>query len=54
MRHYESAVTLIRMLIIGCVFTIRSERQIFRGAKVNLAYRWFCDLGLDAAIPGQA
>jgi transposase len=44
-------VLMIRMLIIGYVFAIRSERQICREVQVNLAYRWFCDLGLDDAIP---
>ena len=34
-------VLLIRMLIIGYVFAIRSERQICREVQVNLAYRWF-------------
>jgi len=42
---------MIRMLIIGYVFAIRSERQICREVQVNLAYRWFCDLGLEDAIP---
>ena len=44
-------VLMIRMLIIGYVFAIRSERQICREVQVNLAYRWFCDLGLEDAIP---
>jgi transposase len=42
---------MIRMLIIGYVFAIRSERQICREVQVNLAYRWFCDLGLEDTIP---
>src|SRR5581483_8846924 len=45
---------MIRMLIIGYVFAIRSERQICREVQVNLAYRWFCDLGLEDAIPGHS
>ena len=44
-------VLMIRMLIIGYVFAIRSERQICREVQVNLAYRWFCELGLEDAIP---
>jgi transposase len=35
---------MIRMLIIGYVFAIRSERAICRDVQVNLAYRWFCGL----------
>ncbi len=44
-------VLMIRMLIIGYVFAIRSERQICREVQVNPVYRWFCDLGLEDAIP---
>ena len=44
-------VLMIRMFIIGYVFAIRSERQICREVQVNLAYRWFCDLGLEDRSP---
>src|SRR5437660_12041944 len=37
---------MIRMLIIGYVFALRSERLLCREVKVNLAYRWFCGLAL--------
>src|SRR5262249_11198559 len=47
-------VLMIRMLIIGDVFSIRSERQICREVQVNLAYRWFCELGLEDAIPDHS
>ena len=47
-------VLMIRMLIIGYVFAIRSERQICRELQVNLAYRWFCELGLEDAIPDHS
>jgi transposase len=47
-------VLMIRMLIIGYVFAIRSERQICREVQVNLAYRWFCELGLEDAIPDHS
>src|SRR5215216_2459847 len=42
---------MIRMLIIGYVFAIRSERALCRDVQVNLAYRWFC--GLQRSIPGS-
>src|SRR5919202_385066 len=45
---------MIRMLIVGYVFAIRSERQICREVQVNLAYRWFCGLGLEDAIPDHS
>jgi transposase len=45
---------MMRMLIIGYVIAIRSERQICREVQVNLAYRWFCNLGLEEAIPDHS
>ena len=47
-------VLMIRMLIVGYVFAIRSERQICREVQVNLAYRWFCELGLEDHIPDHS
>jgi hypothetical protein len=40
---------MIRMLVVGYVFAIRSERLICREVQVNLAYRWFCRLGIEDA-----
>src|SRR5437016_9713109 len=40
-------VLMIRMLIVGYVFAIRSERALCREVKVNLAYRWFCGLSIE-------
>src|SRR5271168_3211302 len=45
---------MIRMLVVGYVFAIRSERLICREVQVNLAYRWFCDLGLEDPIPDHS
>jgi transposase len=47
-------VLMIRMLIVGYVFAIRSERALCREAQVNLAYRWFCGLGLEDKIPDHS
>ena len=44
-------VLMIRMLIIGYVFALRSERLLCRELHVNLAYRWFCKLGIEHKIP---
>jgi transposase len=44
----------VRMLIVGYVFAIRSERALCREVKVNLAYRWFCKLGIDDQIPDHS
>ena len=40
-------VLMIRMLIVGYVFAIRSERLLCREVMVNLAYRWFCGLSIE-------
>jgi hypothetical protein len=45
---------MIRMLVVGYVFAIRSERSICREVQVNLAYRWFCKLGIEDAIPDHS
>ncbi len=37
---------MIRMLIVGYCFGIRSERRLCEEVHLNLAYRWFCRLGL--------
>lgn len=42
---------MVRMLLIGYCFGIRSERRLCEEVQVNLAYRWFCRLGLDEAVP---
>src|SRR5205823_14325809 len=42
---------MIRMLVVEYVFAIRSEWLICREVQVNLAYRWFCKLGIEDAIP---
>jgi transposase len=45
---------MVRMLVVGYVFAIRSERLICREVQVNLAYRWFCKLGIEDAIPDHS
>jgi len=47
-------VLMIRMLIVGYVFAIRSERLLCREVKVNLAYRWFCGLSIEDKIPDHS
>jgi transposase len=45
---------LIRMLIVGYCFGIRSERRLCEEVHLNLAYRWFCRLGLDGDVPDHS
>jgi transposase len=42
---------LIRMLIIGYCFGLRSERRLTQEVELHLAYRWFCRLDLDDSVP---
>ena len=45
---------MIRMLLVGYVFAIRSERRLCSEVQVNLAYRWFCKLGIEDNIPDHS
>lgn len=45
---------LIRMLLVGYCFGIRSERRLCEEVHLNLAYRWFCRLGLNGAVPDHS
>jgi transposase len=45
---------LIRMLIIGYCFGIRSERRLCEEVHLNLGYRWFCRLGLAGEVPDHS
>ena len=42
---------MIRMLMVGYCMGIRSERRLCEEVHLNLAYRWFCRLGLDGKVP---
>ena len=45
---------MVRILIIGYSFGIRSERRLCEEVHLNLAYRWFCRLGLEDAVPDHS
>jgi transposase len=47
-------VLMIRMLIVGYLFALRSERRLCAEVQVNLAYRWFCKLGIEDRIPDHS
>jgi transposase len=53
-RPSSDPVLMIRMLIVGYVFAIRSERSLCRDVQVNLAYRWFCGLSIEDKIPDHS
>lgn len=45
---------LLRMLLVGYCYGIRSERQLCDEINFNLAYRWFCRLGLEDKVPDHS
>ncbi len=45
---------MIRMLLIGYCYGIRSERRLCEEVDLNLAYRWFCRLNLDDRVPDHS
>ena len=45
---------MIRMLLVGYCYGIRSERRLCEEINFNLAYRWFCRLGLEDSIPDHS
>ena len=42
---------MVRMLLVGYCYSIRSERRLCEEVRANLVYRWFCGLGLEDRIP---
>lgn len=47
-------VVIAKLLVLGCFYDIRSERQLMREVQVNLAYRWYLGYDLDEAIPDHS
>ncbi len=45
---------LIRMLLVGYCYSIRSKRRLCQEVGMNLAYRWFCRLGLEDPVPDHS
>ncbi|MAG99030.1 MAG: IS1182 family transposase [SAR202 cluster bacterium] len=45
---------MIRMLLVGYCHSIRSERRLCQEVELNLAYRWFCRLGLEDKVPDHS
>jgi len=47
-------VVLIKVLLVGYLFNIRSERKLVEEISLNLAYRWYIDYDLDEEIPNHS
>ena len=45
---------MIRMLLVGYCYSIRYERRLCQEVELNLAYRWFCRLGLEDKVPNHS
>ncbi len=45
---------MLRMLIVGYCYGIRSERKLCEEVELHLAYRWFCRLALDDETPNHS
>ena len=45
---------MVRMLLVGYCFGIRSERRLCEEVHLNLAYRWFCRLGIEDRVPDHS
>lgn len=45
---------MVRMLVVGYCYSIRSERRLCEEVHLNLAYRWFCRLGLEDEVPNHS
>jgi transposase len=47
-------VVLVKMLLVGYLFDIRSERKLVEEISLNLAYRWYIGYDLDEEIPDHS
>ena len=47
-------VSMFKMLLIGYLYGIKSERRLVEEVRLNIAYRWFCGFELDDAIPDHS
>ena len=47
-------VVLFKMLFLGYLYGVRSERQLVKEIQVNVAYRWFIGFGLTGKIPNAS
>jgi transposase len=50
-RSAVDPVVQFKMLFLGYLFSVRSERQLVRDIRVNVAYRWLIGCGLSDKIP---
>ena len=47
-------VSIIKMLLIGYLYGIKSERRLVEEIQLNIGYRWFCGFQLSDKIPDHS
>lgn len=47
-------VTMFKMLLVGYLYGIKSERRLIREIQLNVAYRWFCGFEIGEKIPDHS
>lgn len=47
-------VLFFRMQLVGYLYGIKSDRQLCEEIHLNIAYRWFCGLGLEQKVPDHS
>ncbi len=45
---------MIRMMLLGYCYSIRSDRRLCQEVDMSFAYRWFCGLGLEGRVPDHS
>lgn len=45
---------MIKMLLFGCLYGIKSERRLVQEVQLNISYRWFCGFELKDKIPNHS
>ena len=53
-RPFIDPVCMFKMLLIGYLYGIKSERRLTEEIQLNLAYRWFCGFSLNDKIPDHS
>lgn len=47
-------VSMFKMLLVGYLYGIKSERRLVQEVQLNIAYRWFCGFELGEKIPDHS
>lgn len=47
-------VSMFKMLLVGYLYGIKSERRLVQEIQLNIAYRWFCGFELEDKIPDHS